>query len=457
MKTIGRYVIKGLLGRGGMGRVLKVELPIIGRIAALKLLDPDPLLAKLIGADALKQLFIQEAVTMARLQHPHIVGINDFESQAEITYYVMDYFANNLGVMMGESYKVEEPSRKLGVDKALSYTRQVLEGLACLHDAGIIHRDIKPYNLLITSDDSIKICDFGLSRLRGERYGGPANIKVGSPYYAAPEQADDPDGVDPAADLYAVGVILYRMLTGQLPMGNPTPPSRLHQDLDGHWDSFVFKAMAPDPHLRFADAESMRRALDDLADHWQDQKERTCALPPVSETAETVGHPAAQRNSTLRSSPLKLPPKEAMTAFGLDKLWRPARYPRNHFSSVSRDIVRDHHTGLLWQHSGSNYAVTWHQAQAYIEELNREQYCGISHWRLPTTEELITLLRPPPEDTALCLPPLFNERQQRLWSCDRRSYTSAYFVDASLGFVGWQDFSAPAYVRAVCEAIFSAI
>lgn len=460
MKTIGRYIIKGLLGRGGMGRVLKVELPVIGKIAALKVLDPDPLLAKLVGFETLRRLFIREAATLARLQHPNIIGINDFENQADITYYVMDYFANNLGVMMGESYILEAPSRRLGADKALNYTRQILEGLACLHDANIIHRDIKPYNLLITSGDTVRICDFGLSRLRGERderYAGPANIKVGSPYYAAPEQEADPDNVDPTADLYAVGVILYRMLTGQLPIGTPKPPSRLHQDLDAHWDRFILKAMALDPPSRFRDAETMRRALDDLADHWQTQKEKTCALPQVPKADEPPSPPAAQGTRTVRSSPVKLAPKEAAAVFSLDKLWRPIVYSQNQFSTATTLSVLDRHTGLIWQRGGSNYAVTWHQAQIYIDGLNREQFCGISHWRLPTAEELVTLLHPVAENIALCIPSQFAERQQRLWSCDRRSFTAAYFVDATLGFVGWQDFSAPCYVRAVCAAIFSAI
>ena len=457
MKTIGRYIIKGLLGRGGMGRVLKVELPVVGKIAALKILDPDPLLTRLIGFETLRRLFIREAATLARLQHPNIVSVNDFENQADVIYYVMDYYANNLGVLMGETYIVEEPSRRLGADKALFYTRQILEGLACLHDAGIIHRDIKPYNLLIAADDSIKICDFGLSRLRGERYAGPPNIKVGSPYYAAPEQMEDPDGVDPTVDLYAVGVILYRMLTGQLPMDKTIPPSRLHQDLDKQWDHFILKALAPEPAARFSDAVTMGKALDDLADHWQALKEKLCALPHLPPAAEPTQLTSAKEKSTLRSSPTKIAPKAARDQFGLDKLWRPAAYAQNQFSTPAPKIVHDHHPELIWQQGGSNYPVTWHQAQTYVDGLNREQYCGISHWRLPTTPELMTLLQPVAENVALCLPTLFAVRQQRLWSCDRRSFTAAYFVDATLGFVGWQDFSAPCYVRGVCAAIFSAI
>ena len=188
MKRIGRYLIRGLLGRGGMGKVYKVELPAIGKIAALKLLDPDPVVAKLLGIERLRNLFISEARTMSGVNHPNIVAIHDFDWHAEKPFYVMDFFANNLGAMIGESYRTEVPSRRIVVDKALDYTRQTLDGLACLHDAGIYHRDIKPFNLLVTAWDTIRICDFGLSKLRGEAYAGPANLNVGSPYYAAPEQ-----------------------------------------------------------------------------------------------------------------------------------------------------------------------------------------------------------------------------------------------------------------------------
>src|SRR5690606_24166305 len=104
--------------------------------------------------------------------------------------------------------------------------------------------DIKPFNLLLTPQDSIKICDFGLSRLRGESFRGPSNLNVGSPYYAAPEQEKDPDTAGPMADLYPLGIMLYRMLTGRLPEHPPhdpryCPPSRINPDLDAVWDTFI--------------------------------------------------------------------------------------------------------------------------------------------------------------------------------------------------------------------------
>jgi serine/threonine protein kinase len=179
MKRIGHYIIRGLLGRGGMGKVFKVELPVVGKMVALKLLDPDPLLAKLLGMPKLRDLFLAEAKILARLNHPHIVDLNDFDEDQGRPFYVMAYYPNNLGSLLGESYRTDRPSRTIRADKALNYVRQTLEGLACLHDAGIVHRDIKPFNLLVTELDSIKICDFGLSKLRGERFSRPAAAQCG--------------------------------------------------------------------------------------------------------------------------------------------------------------------------------------------------------------------------------------------------------------------------------------
>ncbi|MEJ2037558.1 MAG: protein kinase [Desulfosarcinaceae bacterium] len=453
MKTIGRYIVRGLLGRGGMGRIYKVELPVVGRISALKLLEPDPLLVKLMGWDALNARFIEEARAMAGLQHPNIAAIHDFDVHGGKPFYTMDFFANNMGIMIGESYRTEEPSRRIDIDNALDYIGQTLEGLACLHAAGIVHRDIKPYNLLVTAGDVIKICDFGLSRQRGERFSGPANLNVGTPFYAAPEQEKDPDSADLTADLYSVGVILYRMVTGHLPQSLPgdpsyTPPSRIHSDLDAAWDDFLSRAMAKQPGRRFVDAASMLTALEQLGEHWKRQKERTCALAPASFSSGLAGK---AETLTLRSEAAKVSEGKAQSEFGLDQLWRPKIYIENRFI-CTETIVRDQATGLIWQQAGSAFPAGWTKAVDYIKNLNTTAHAGITTWRLPTVEELMSLLRPPSRGSDLCLPSLFASRQRWLWSADRKSFISAYYADVTLGFIGWQDLDAPYYARAVCSA-----
>ncbi|MGD9367138.1 MAG: DUF1566 domain-containing protein [Desulfobacteraceae bacterium] len=456
MKKIGRYTIQGLLGRGGMGRVFKVELPAIGKFAALKLLDPDPLILKLMGLEKLRAAFIREAATIASLNHPNIVTVHDFDEHDGKPFFVMDFFANNLGTLIGESYTIEKPSRSIPIDRALNYIQQTLDGLDCLHDAGILHCDIKPFNLLITAQDTIKICDFGLSKLRNEAYTGPASLNVGSPYYAAPEQEKDPDNVDLRADLYPVGIMFYRMVTCHLPYLNDTnegyiPPSRFNPDLDSQWDDFMQKAVDRSPDRRFNSAASMKSALIDLSLHWEKQKEKTCAFDPSR--LDTPMPVSRSLHYVPRHTPLKLRPKSARVRFNLDSLWQPKAYMANQFEKHGQESVKDHSTGLIWQTSGSRYPRYWQSAQHYIRQLNQEKFSGIDNWRLPNIDELVTLLNPNPQGAALCIESVFDDTQRWLWSIDRRSFTAAYYVDIELGFVGWQDFSAPYYVRAVSQGV----
>jgi serine/threonine protein kinase len=450
MNTIGKYKIRGLLGRGGMGKVYKVELPVIRKIAALKLLSPNPHLVHLMGENAIRDLFISEAVTMSNLRHPHIVEVWNFdETKDGKLFYAMDYYFNNLGIMIGESYITEASSRIIKLDKAIKYTRQILLGLSCLHHFDIVHRDIKPFNILVTDLDTIKICDFGLSKLRGEDFKGPENLKVGSPWYAAPEQEAKPDKVDRRADIYSVGIMLYRMLTGELPAENYEKPSKINADLDHTWDAFIARAIATEPRNRFGDANQMIKELDHLDNAWKEKKENICKIAP--ESVDVKKHPCTSIN--LRSHAVKVNPQRGRDVFSVNQLWQPTCYIENNFQKPANGTVTDKATGLIWQRSGSEYPLTWPQAHEYIEKLKQNHFAGYYHWRLPTIEELMSLLTPTPHGEDFCMEPMFDSRQKWLWSCDKRSYMAAWYVSADMGFVSWQDFSAYYYVRGVCGDI----
>jgi serine/threonine-protein kinase len=449
MKRFGKYIVRGLLGRGGMSKVFKVEIPPIGKIVALKLLEPHPVLVDVLGAARIRDLFLSEAATLARLQHPHIVAIRDFDEAGGKPFYIMDYFFSNLGLLLGESRRTEEPSRMVRLDRAIDLIRQTLSGLACLHHYGIIHRDIKPFNLLLNEQGVVQICDFGLSRLRGETVTTPPHLKVGSPWYAAPEQEADPDGVDARADLYAVGVTLYRMLTGMLPAPEPLPPSAFNPDLDAAWDAFMRRALSRDPGERFSSAVAMGESLEHLERAWQGQRPRICRLAPPPE----VARPGLQHLLPLRRAALKIDPRRARVDFRADGLWRPAAFVRNDLHSPSPGLLRDDATGLTWQQSGSPYPLTWPEAKDYAAALNRRRFAARTGWRLPTAPELMSLLSQTPHREAFCVEPLFDPVQGTLWSADRRSYTAAWFVNVEMGFVAGQDFSARCYVRAVCDDV----
>jgi len=446
MKKIGKYEILGLLGRGGMSRVFKVRMPITGKILALKLMSPFPHLVTLLGEEEIRKRFIQEAETMARLRHPHILDVWDFDEDQGRPFFVMEYYCQNLGVLMGEGDRVENNCRLLSVERAIHCTRQVLLGLARLHEAGIVHRDIKPYNVLLTDEDTVKIGDFGLSKLRGERYTGPSQLKIGSPFYTAPEQENNPDDAQFSTDLFSVGVILHRMLTGTFPQGKNAAPGNAEPALLPDWKQFIFKALRPNPAKRYSSAMEMLDQLEKLYAIWQEERAEVCALEP-GPTIKKIEKGSLRQ--PLRTTGIKLGLKQAGEAFGLDELWRPRDYVENDFSLIADGLVEDKSTGLLWEQAGSDFPLDWEMAREYVNRLNETHKAGYSSWRLPTVDELTSLLSPIPQARDFCLEPVFNARQKWLWSADRKSYTAAYGVSADLGFVTWQDFTCQFFVRAV--------
>ncbi len=449
MKKIGKYEIKGLLGKGGMGKVYKVALPVVGRIVALKLLDPNPFLVSLIGEEKITELFVTEAVTIAGLRHPNIVEILDYDAGGEKPYYTMDFYSNNLGDIIGETYRTEAPSRIIDISRAVSYARQTLEGLDCLHHNGIIHRDIKPFNLLLTDRDTVKICDFGLSKLRKEAFRGPESLKVGSPWYAAPEQEEDPDNVDFSADTYSVGVMLFRMLCGVLPGETAKKPSEINSDLDGTWDRFLEKAVARNPKERFSTAREMIYALTIHGQRWENKKENICRLPmPSSGKAQIEGTGVL----AARKEPVKVGSRDARAFFKTNRLWQPKTHVKNDFETdLEKGIVRDRATNLAWEWSGSPFPCDYERVLTHIGKLNHEAFGGYNRWRMPTVEELLTLLTDTPHGRQHCLPVVFDKKQRWIWTADRKSFTAAWYVNMDVGYVHWQYFPAYYYVKGVCD------
>ncbi len=449
MRTIGGYAVLGLLGRGGMGAVYKVRHLALGRVAALKLLAPADELLAVVGEAELERRFLAEARIMASLHHDNIAPVWDLGRARdgrgrERPYFVMDHCCASLGGLIGETYRAEAPTRTLPLPRAADVALQTLEGLARLHYAGVIHRDVKPFNLLLDGP-RVRLIDFGLSRLRGERTALHPAEKVGSPFYAAPEQEADPRAADARSDLYAVGVTLARLLTGRLPLPGAPRPSALNPDLDADWDAFLARACAPDPARRFASAREMAAALGALAAQWTARTARACALAP--ETAAPA--PEAPAPAPLRREPVRTGPRIGPGAFGLDGLWRPLAHPARNFRDLGDGTVAEAVSGLAWEREGTPYAVEYAQALEHVAALNARRLGGHGDWRLPTVPELATLLRPVARGRDHCLEPAFDPARGRLWSADRRTFQSAWTADAELGHIGHHDFSCRLFVRAV--------
>ncbi len=448
MERIGRYTIIGRLGRGGMSTVYKALAPVTGRIVAVKILRPrDEIFADLLGMERLREMFVEEARIMGAISHEHVARIVDCDEHEGMPFIVLEYFSHSIGEMIGEAYRVENRSRKLSVQRSCLYLRQALKGLERLHFAGIVHRDIKPYNLMVTSDDRVKIIDFGLSRVRGEERMAVPGMQVGSPYYAAPEQAKNPREADGRADLYSLGVLLYRMLTGRLVPAGPErfePPSRLNKDLDATWDDFLARVLASDPRDRFADALEMRLVLEQLYADWQHGTRRSCRLE------DRPGPAGAAERRELRRGAVRIMYKDIREALGLDELFRPVRFCDHPLEVVSLLLLRDPATGLVWQRSGSGFTLDWRQAREYVAYLNQSHFAGRDDWRLPTAAELVTVLRSPTAQRDFCLDPHFSPALHWLWSADHCTKKAAWMADIVESYIGRLDMDGAASVCAVC-------
>ncbi len=261
------YEVVSMIGRGGMGAVYRATQKSLARQVAIKVLPPQFNDA----APGHVERFKHEARTLARLSHPGIVSI--FESgelPAGQLYFVMEFVdGSDLAQAIRES-------GKLPPDRALSVVGEVCEALEYAHLLGVIHRDIKPANILLGRDGRLKIADFGLAKTEAAAANlglTASNIALGAHDFAAPEVLTPGAVVDRRADLYAVGVMLYQLLTGDLPRGLFKLPSQKVPGLDPRLDAIVCRAMEADPGDRYQTAGELRADLETI---------RTLPLPDPS-------------------------------------------------------------------------------------------------------------------------------------------------------------------------------
>lgn len=262
-----QYEITDILGRGGMGAVYKGRQSNLDREVAIKVL-PETFTK---GDDELNfaARFKQEARAMAKLDHPAIISVYDFgETPDGQLYFIMEFIDG-----MDIHQYLHHHGGKLPQDQALSITAHVLDALDYAHSHGIVHRDIKPANILLNREGRVKIADFGLAKKLEEAGGDsvPAltmtNVAVGTPDFVAPEALDSSQKPDHRADLYAVGVMLYQMLTGKLPRGQFKSPSALDSGIDPRLDVIVSKSLQPHPDDRYSSASMVRADLDVIFSH----------------------------------------------------------------------------------------------------------------------------------------------------------------------------------------------
>jgi serine/threonine protein kinase len=246
--------IEELLGSGGMGAVFRVRERNGGRAAALKLLRADGP-----GGEAFATRFAREAEALTRLDHPAIVGIHGHGRSGPWCWIRMDLIE---GANLREILRLG----RLSPAQALALVPPLAGALQYAHDQGVVHRDLKPENILLDRDGRPHLVDFGLAKLRGAdptaALTGSGTV-LGTPHYMAPEQVAGAGDVDHRADIYALGVLLYELLTGRLPLGRFESPAQA-LGLDARLDELVLRALERDPERRWQRVAEMGSRASDL-------------------------------------------------------------------------------------------------------------------------------------------------------------------------------------------------
>ena len=281
----GRYEIHELLGVGGMAYVYKAYDNIEKRWVAIKILKEE-----LAGNSDFLRRFRNESKAIAVLSHPNIVKVYDVSFGDRIQYIVMEYID---GITLKQYI---EQQGEIKWREALYFTVQILRALQHAHEKGIIHRDIKPQNIMLLEDGTIKVTDFGIARFSQAETQTMTDKAIGSVHYIAPEQARG-GYINDKADIYSVGVMLYEMLTGQLPFvadnavsvaimqmqAEPTPPSRINPSIPKGLEEITMHAMEKNPAQRFPSAADMLEDVErfrrnpEIVFHYDEQVDRAYA------------------------------------------------------------------------------------------------------------------------------------------------------------------------------------
>ena len=306
----GKYRILSRIGEGGMGAVYKVEHVSIGRPMAMKILHRD-----LSAHEQAVLRFEREARAASQLEHPHIILVSDFGVASDGSLYIVMEFLNGKDL-----FDVLKDERFMNAERTVHIMRQVCSGLAEAHRHGVIHRDLKPENIFLANDrefqDYVKILDFGIAKVLEtgpeERTLTAAGTVFGTPEYLSPEQAAGGE-IDHRADLYSLGIIMYRMVTGRLPFtgGNknsliqrqlnemplPFGQRQMPQKVPEALERIIFRLLAKDPDDRYQTAEQLKDALERVDTRSPEQRaEQEDEEPPIdwivfNENDRTTGVP----------------------------------------------------------------------------------------------------------------------------------------------------------------------
>ncbi len=335
-KKLGRYEILSELGQGAMGVVYKAIDPLIERTVAIKTINLD-----LSTEDLAKfeERFYREAKSAGRLNHPNIVTIYDVGKTDNVAYMAMEFME---GRLLKDVLDAHTP---LGIDEIVDIAAKIAGGLAYAHEHGIVHRDVKPANIMLVRGNSVKIMDFGIAQMpSGART--LAGTAWGSPKYMAPEQVIG-NKVDHRSDIFALGVILYEMLTGESPFDGdnintilyrivhemPVPPRALVPRVPEVFNGIIAKALAKQPEQRYQDAQEFAKALRNYhSASFSYPVAAAVSEPPAPKTVETSWHGIGE--TTLSLDPEIV---DIFSEHAIDTLRADVRYPYAETPSLNKN------------------------------------------------------------------------------------------------------------------------
>ncbi|MBN1565883.1 MAG: protein kinase [Anaerolineae bacterium] len=322
----GRYRLVNQRGSGGMAVIYQATDLALGRTVAVKILRPS-----LTGDPEFLKRFRQEARNVANLSHPNIVTVHDVGQDGNTHYIVMEYID-------GEDLKrLIRAAAPFSIDRTLSIAIKICAGVGYAHRAGLVHADVKPQNVLVTESDNVKVTDFGIAQaLAGTKPRERQRVVWGSPHYFSPEQAQG-EPPTPASDVYAIGIVLFEMLTGRLPFVGTdqqelalahireTPPnaSDINPNVPVHLDRILQKVMSKEPASRYRTADQLGRILisyrrqgqlttDQVpeVEHEEPKPETAATLPPSPSVQPPAYEAPEQQQAPVYVAPPHIAPPE---------------------------------------------------------------------------------------------------------------------------------------------------